>query len=65
MDEQKVERVFGAEGYLTRKIQERTSYDMDKIKETLGKKIVDFTTKKQFITLTASKNKKKQEENEN
>lgn len=58
MDEQKVERVFGADGYLTRKMQERTSYDMEKIKETMGKKIADFMTKKQFTTLTASKNKK-------
>ena len=64
MDEQKVERVFGIEGYLTRKTQERTSYDMDKIKETLGKKIADFMTKKQFTTLTASKNKKTQEDSE-
>lgn len=61
MDEQKVERVFGAEGYLTRKTQERTSYDMDKIKETLGKKIADFMTKKQFTTLTASRKNKKEE----
>lgn len=58
MDEQKLERVFGAEGYLTRKTQERISYDMEKIKETFGKKIADFMTKKQFTTLTASKNKK-------
>lgn len=61
MDKQKVERVFGAEGYLTRKTQERISYDMEKIKETLGKKIADFMIKKQFTTLTASK--KKIEEN--
>jgi CRISPR/Cas system-associated exonuclease Cas4 (RecB family) len=35
MDENKVERVFGGEGYLTRKIQERYSYDLEKIREVL------------------------------
>ncbi|MBU4224013.1 PD-(D/E)XK nuclease family protein [Patescibacteria group bacterium] len=35
MDENKVERVFGGDGYLTRKIQERYSYDLEKIREVL------------------------------
>jgi CRISPR/Cas system-associated exonuclease Cas4 (RecB family) len=35
MDDQKIGRVFGEEGYLTRKIQERFSYDLEKIKEIL------------------------------
>ncbi|MFH1608759.1 MAG: PD-(D/E)XK nuclease family protein, partial [Patescibacteria group bacterium] len=35
MDDKKIERVFGDDGYLTRKIQERFSYDMSKIKEIL------------------------------
>jgi CRISPR/Cas system-associated exonuclease Cas4 (RecB family) len=63
MDDQKIDRVFGAEGYLTRKTQERTSYDMEKIKEILKEKIADFIIKKQIITLTASK-KKPQENSE-
>jgi len=35
MDENNVERVFGGDGYLTRKIQERYSYDLEKIREVL------------------------------
>ncbi len=35
MDDQKIGRVFGDEGYLTRKIQERFSYDLEKIREIL------------------------------
>jgi len=35
MDEQKVERVFGEEGYLTRTIKEKNVYDLEKIKEVL------------------------------
>lgn len=35
MDEQKVERVFGEDGYLTRTIKEKNSYDLEKIKEIL------------------------------
>ncbi|MEW5907663.1 MAG: PD-(D/E)XK nuclease family protein [Patescibacteria group bacterium] len=35
MDDQKIDRVFGSEGYLTRKTQERFSYDLEKIKEIL------------------------------
>lgn len=35
MDEQKVERVFGEEGYLTRTIREKNVYDLEKIKEIL------------------------------
>lgn len=57
MDEQKVERVFGAEGYLTRKMQEKVSYNMDKIKDFLKEKINDFAVKKQITTLTASRKK--------
>lgn len=57
MDEQKIERVFGNEGYLTRKTQEKISYDMKKIKDALREKINDFITKKRFTTLTSSKKK--------
>ena len=35
MDEQKVERVFGEEGYLTRTIKEKNVYDLEKIKDVL------------------------------
>ncbi len=63
MDEQKVERVFGDLGYITRKTQERISYDMKKIKkllESLGKWTSDLFSKKQITTLTASKKKIKE-----
>ena len=35
MDDQKVERVFGEEGYLTRTIKEKNVYDLEKIKDVL------------------------------
>src|SRR3989344_2542279 len=35
MDEQKVERVFGEDGYLTRTIKEKNVYDLEKIKDIL------------------------------
>jgi len=35
MDEQKVERVFGDEGYLTRTMKDKNNFDLDKIKEIL------------------------------
>lgn len=35
MDEQKVDRVFGEEGYLTKTLLERVSFDFDKVKEIL------------------------------
>jgi CRISPR/Cas system-associated exonuclease Cas4 (RecB family) len=35
MDEQKVERVFGEEGYITKKLQERISYDLEEVKKIL------------------------------
>lgn len=37
MDEQKVERVFGDEGYLTRTVKEKNVYDLEKLKEILEK----------------------------
>lgn len=40
MENEKIERVFGGDGYITKTIQERFSFDMDKIKpmlERLGK----------------------------
>jgi len=36
MEQNKVERVFGAPGYITRTMQERTSFDMEKVKEILS-----------------------------
>jgi RecB family exonuclease len=61
MDEQKVERVFGEEGYLTKKTQERFIYNMEKIKEILEEigKWNEVVSKKQFTTLTVSKKKTK------
>lgn len=35
MDEQKVERVFGEEGYITKSVLERIAFDFDKVKEAL------------------------------
>jgi len=35
MDDQKVERVFGEEGYLTRTIKEKNVYDLEKLKDVL------------------------------
>jgi len=35
MDDQKVERVFGEEGYLTRTVKEKNVYDLEKIKDVL------------------------------
>lgn len=63
MDNEKVDRVFGSEGYLTRKIQERVSYDMKKIKDILKEKISDLMIKKQFTTLVASKKKISKKDN--
>ncbi len=40
MENEKIERVFGGDGYITKTVQERFSFDMDKIKpilERLGK----------------------------
>jgi len=62
MEEQKLERVFGDNGYFTKKISERFVYDMKKIKkilEDLGK-WSEVATKKQFSTITASKKKIKE-----
>lgn len=62
MDEQKVERVFGEEGYITKKLSERNIYDMKKIKEILEElgKWNEVATKKQYTTLTASRKKVKE-----
>jgi putative RecB family exonuclease len=62
MQEQKVERVFGESGYLTRKMQERFIYDMKKIKEILEElgKWNEVVSKKQYQVLSASKKKVKE-----
>ena len=36
MDEQKVERVFNNDGYLTRRITEKKNYDLEKIRDIIG-----------------------------
>lgn len=59
MDQNGLERVFGETGYLTRVLQERTSYNMPEIKkilEDLGK-WESVCQKKKFITIKASKKK--------
>jgi len=62
MEEQKVERVFGDEGYITKKLLERNIYDMKKIKEILEDlgKWNEVAAKKQYTTLTASRKKVKE-----
>jgi hypothetical protein len=62
MEEQKVERVFGEEGYITKKLLERNIYDMKKIKEILEElgRWQEVVTKKQVSTITASKKKVKE-----
>ncbi len=60
MNHEGVERVFGEGGYLTKAIQERLVYDMEKIKqimEELGR-WNEVATKKTFMALKASKKKK-------
>ena len=59
MEKEGVERVFGENGYLTKSLQERTGYDMPKIKKILEElgKWDEVVTKKQFTTLKASKKK--------
>lgn len=37
MESEKIDRVFGGEGYITKTVQERFSFDMDKIKPILEK----------------------------
>ncbi len=59
MNREKVERVFGENGYLTKTIQERFVYDMEKTKailEELGR-WNEVAKKKQFSTLKATKKK--------
>lgn len=62
MDEQKVERVFGEEGYITKKLLERNIYDIKKIKEILEElgRWQEVATKKQYTTLTTSRKKMKE-----
>jgi len=61
MDERSISRVFNENGYLTRILQERTSYDMPKIKALLKslKKWdeKELTTSKKFPVFKASKKK--------
>ena len=51
MDSKKISRVFGGDTYITKNIQERVSYDLDKLKDLLIKekiwdKILEPETKK-------------------
>ncbi len=59
MNQENIERVFGESGYLTKTLQERLVYDMEKIKQILEKinKWDEVATKKTFTTLKASKKK--------
>ncbi len=62
MDEQKVDRVFGEDGYMTKKLSERNIYDMKKIKQILEElgRWQEVATKKQYTILTASRKKVKE-----
>lgn len=59
MNQQGVDRVFGENGYLTRVLQERLSYDMAKIKQILEElgRWNEVVKKKQFTALKATKKK--------
>jgi len=59
MNQENIERVFGENGYLTKTLQERFVYDMDKIKQILDElgRWNEVVSKKQFSTLKASKKK--------
>lgn len=59
MNQEAVERVFGSNGYLTKTLQERLIYDMDKIKKILEQigRWNEVVKKKQFSTLKATKKK--------
>lgn len=59
MNSEDMERVFGETGYLTKTLQERLVYDMDKIKKILEEigRWNEVVSKKQFPILKASKKK--------
>ena len=59
MSQEGVDRVFGENGYLTRVLQERLTYDMAKIKQILDElgRWNEVAKKKQFTTLKATKKK--------
>ncbi len=61
MAHENVERVFGENYYLTKTLQERFIYDMDKIKQILEQlgRWNEVAKKKQFSILKATKTKKK------
>lgn len=63
MNSEGVERVFGDSGYLTKTLQERFVYDMDKIKQILSElgRWNEVVKKKQFSTLKVTKKKKRVE----
>jgi len=66
MDDQKVERVFGEEGYLTRTVNEKK---IDKIlpslSDSLKEKILSFSEKKKTVTLNMKKKISLDDEEEN
>ncbi|MFH1979377.1 MAG: PD-(D/E)XK nuclease family protein [Patescibacteria group bacterium] len=59
MDQEGLERVFGENGYLTRIIQERETFDTTKAKKAFKDmgKLDEFMVKKQVSSLTVSKKK--------
>ena len=58
LDREKIERVFGENGYITRLSQVRYNYDFDKIKKALGP-LDKWRIKKEYTVLKASIKKKK------
>jgi len=48
MDDQKIERVFGEEGYVTRSVRESASYDMEKAQEILEKSFLNLLKNQLF-----------------
>lgn len=58
LDQEKIERVFGESGHITRLTQIRYNYDFDKIKKSLGP-LDKWQTKKEYTVLKATSKKQK------
>ena len=58
LNQEKIARVFGEEGYITRLTQIRYTYDMDKIKKAIGP-LDNYKTEKKYTVLKTNIKKKK------
>lgn len=62
LDKERIERVFGENGYITRLTQIRHDYDMDKIKKALGP-LDKWRTEKKYTILKVTPKKQKSTKN--